>query len=475
MNQARIVPAAPRSLPDWSRLETKTQHELDQLKTVPDFDQMLQDHAASRKKIPLRAVYVYLPEHATQFRSSVQAGLQQLQPAPVFEPPGRRPPDGGVTQSPNVNMPGAGGAGRPSPGNAPTSKGPAPPTTQGPMDTTNSEDDKRQERDSTATSSNTDPIQHLLLQQRMALIADDNTRMRARQQELQDEMIKVRLQGEQQARRTAFIDQNVDRLRALPQAVPMPPVSVVHNHTNVSNTLVQPISTFVNNIQTNFHHVHNNVNVVHNQALNFIQNHANRAINMAVNVGGSLADAFESLPAPRPAQAAILDAITSGSGGGPPPPPPAAGAVRIARSIKGGRQRPTPYGPLINTGPPQPLAPAPSSAIALPVQPLTIEERDSPYVVPVQPKKKPRMMAIEDAYRPKSQPPLPGPYIPPSMPKMPARLELEDAPVRRKADPRTPRTRKRTLEDAEEPPASGTARPIARGRRRKPTVRVVPP
>ena len=470
MNQARLAPAASRSLPDWSRLEKKSQNELDQLRTVPDFDQMLQDHAANRKKIPLRAVYVYLPEHATQFRSSVQAGLQQLQPTTVFQPPGQtNTPDARVAQPTATSSPGKGAP----PQGEGASKGSASSTTPAPMDTTNSEDDKRPDRDPSASRSTTNPVERTLMEQRMALIADDNTRMRARQQELQDEMIKVRLQGEQQARRTAFIDQNVDRLRALPQAVPMPPV--VHNHTNVTNTLVQPISTFVNNIQTNFHHVHNNVNVVHNQAINFIQNHANRAINLAVNVGGSLADAFESLPAPRPAQAAILDAITTGSGGGPPPPPPAAGAVRVARSIKGGRQRTTPYGPLVNTGPPQPFAPAPSSAIALPVQPLTIEERDAPYVVPVQPKKKPRMMAIEDAYRPKSQPPLPGPYIPPSMPKMPARLELEDAPVRRKADPRTPRTRKRPLEDAEDTPASGTARPIARGRRRKPTVRVVPP
>jgi len=225
MNQARIVPAAPRSLPDWSRLETKTQHELDQLKTVPDFDQMLQDHAASRKKIPLRAVYVYLPEHATQFRSSVQAGLQQLQPTPIFEPPGRTNPGGGGSS--DANMPDAGGARRPSPGNAPTPHD--PPTTTTKMDTTNPEEDKRPENDPDASSSTANPVQQLLMEQRMALIADDNTRMRARQQELQDEMIKVRLQGEQQARRTAFIDQNVDRLRALPQAVPMPPVSVVHN------------------------------------------------------------------------------------------------------------------------------------------------------------------------------------------------------------------------------------------------------
>ena len=458
MNQSRIVPAPPRSLPDWSRLERKSQHELDQLRTVPDFDQMLQDHAANRKKIPLRAVYVYLPEHATQFRSSVQAGLQQLHTATYSEPPGQRPPDAAPVAK--VNQKGGGAT--------PTPENPGPGGVV-PMDTTKPKEGDRPDRDPTAASSTVDPVQQLLMAQRVALIADDNTRMRARQQELQDEMIKVRLDSEQQARRTAFIDQNVDRLRSLPRAVPTPPVPAVHNH--VTNTLVQPITTFVNNVQTNFHHVHNNVNVVHNQAVNFIQNHANRAINLAVNMGGSLANAYDALPAPRPAQAAILDAITTGGGGGPPPPPPAAGAVRIARSLKSGRARNAPYGPLINTGPPQPLAPAP--AIALPVQPLTVEERDAPYVVPVTPKKKPRMMAIEDARRPKSQPPLPEPYIPPSMPKLPPRLALEDAPVQRKADPRTPRTRKRPLED-EDTPASGTTRP-ARGRRRKPTVRVVQP
>ena len=326
MNQARLAPASSRSLPDWSRLEQKSQNELDQLRTVPDFDQMLQDHAANRKKIPLRAVYVYLPEHATQFRSSVQAGLQQLQPTTVFQPPGQtNPPDASVAQPMDTSSPGSG---------VPKSKDPGSPTSPTPKDTSKPKEDDRPDRDPNASSSAVNPVQQLLMEQRMALIADDNTRMRARQQELQDEMIRVRLQGEQQARRTAFIDQNVDRLRSLPQAVPIPPVAVVHNHTNVANTLVQPISTFVNNIQTNFHHVHNNVNVVHNQAINFIQNHANRAINLAVNMGGSLADAYESLPAPRPAQAAILDAITTGSGGGPPPPPPAAGAVRVARSIQ---------------------------------------------------------------------------------------------------------------------------------------------
>jgi len=78
---------------------------------------MLQDHAANRKKIPLRAVYVYLPEHATQFRSSVQAGLQQLQPATVFEPPGR---GGGAPSTPDVTM---GGTGQSASG-APPSKTP---------------------------------------------------------------------------------------------------------------------------------------------------------------------------------------------------------------------------------------------------------------------------------------------------------------------------------------------------------------
>jgi len=152
------------------------------------------------------------------------------------------------------------------------------------------------------------PISQIAMAQRIELTAGDNARLRARHMELQDEMIRVRIHSEEQARRTAFIEQNVERMRLQPQAVPIP---VVHQHTNVSNTLVQPVTTFVNNVQTNFHNVQNNVHVVHNSALNFMQNNANRAINMAVSMGSTLSDAYEALPVPRPANAVLLDEIVS--------------------------------------------------------------------------------------------------------------------------------------------------------------------
>jgi len=285
--------------------------------------------------------------------------------------------------------------------------------------------------------------------------------------ELQDEVVKVQIHAEEQARRTAFIEANVERMRIQPQAVPIP---VVHQHT-VSNTLVQPINTFVNNVQTNFHHVSNNVHVVHNQALNFIQNNANKAINMAVTMGTTLSNSYDTLPAPRPATAAILDGIVTGGGGNPPPPPPAAGAIRVARSIRDARS--SPYTPLAVTGPPQPLAPSSSSA-ALPVAPLTIEDREAPYVVPVNPKKKPRLLEIKDAYRPKKDPPLPD-YLPPPMPKLPPRFALEDAPVRAKPGgviERTPRKRPAPVEARSDSTMAIADRP----RRRRPVrVRVVPP
>jgi len=113
---------------------------------------MLQDHAATRKKIPLRAVYVYLPEHATQFRSSVQAGLQQLHPTTYFEPPGQRPQDAAPVAGVNQKGDGA----------TPTPKDPDPGGVV-PMDTTKPKEDDRPDRDPTASSSQTDPVAKLLL------------------------------------------------------------------------------------------------------------------------------------------------------------------------------------------------------------------------------------------------------------------------------------------------------------------------
>jgi hypothetical protein len=111
----------------------------------------------------------------------------------------------------------------------------------------------------------------------------------------------------------------------------------------------------------------------------------------------------------------------------------------------------------------------------MPVQPMVVEEREAPYIVPVNPKKKPRMLELGDVYRPKQQPPLPGPYIPPSMPKLPPRFALEDVPIRVKhgaaVTERTPRTRKRPVEDAPDE----AARSRSTRRRGGARVRVVAP
>jgi len=459
MNQNRITPESERVLPDWAKIERKSRMDLKQLRKVPDFDQMLLNHAKQKKRIPLRAVYVYLPEHASQFRASVQAGLQQLPSQPIHEPPGGGgPPPASppVTQASTAAAP---------------PSAPAPSTNVGSAGSNNPGSPPPRPGDQAAPLSPPDPISQLAMAHRVALTADDNVRLRARHMELQDEMIKVRIHAEEQARRTAFIEANVERMRLQPQAVPIP---VVHQHTNVSNTLVQPIANFVNNVQTNFHNVSNNVHVVHNQALNFIQNNANKAINMAVTMGTTLANSYDTLPAPRPATAAILDGLVTGGGGNPPPPPPAAGAVRVARSIRDGRS--SPYTPLTVASPPQPLAPS-SSSTALPVAPLTIEDREAPYVVPVNPKKKPRKMEIKDAYRPKTDPPLPD-YLPPPMPNLPPRFALEDAPVRVKQRSgvieRTPR--KRPAPEEVTGRSDSTMAIADRPRRRRSArVRVVPP
>ena len=74
MNQTILRPVPEQELPDWSRLEQRERKDYKDFRTVPDFDQMLLNVANNKKVIPIRALYVYLPEQAGQIRSSIQAG-----------------------------------------------------------------------------------------------------------------------------------------------------------------------------------------------------------------------------------------------------------------------------------------------------------------------------------------------------------------------------------------------------------------
>ena len=306
MNQAILRPAPEQELPDWSRLDRRDRKDYKDFKRVPDFDQMLLNVANNKKVIPIRARYVYLPEQAGQIRSSIQAGLERLPTQPSREPPGQNHP---LPQNPAPAAP----ATKPTQTTDSESQTSDPPKTTTydlsfPPSPTYDDDMDRRGNDGGATSSATtaDTLAQMLLAHQAQMAQATAVRDRAHQLELQAEMAAVQIRSDEQARRTAFVEQNVERMRLQPHVVPPP---VVNYQTN---NLIQPINTLVHNVQTNFNTVQNHVHQTHHNTVNFMQNNAHRAVNIMNNLGGSLTDAFTAATTPPPhASAAILDAVTT--------------------------------------------------------------------------------------------------------------------------------------------------------------------
>jgi hypothetical protein len=405
---------------------------------VPDFNKIIDHYVKnSKKKIPLPARYVYHPEQVGQIRAAIAAGTANLPTQPLQVPPGpgpqgppgpsgpRGPPgtivldeglqgppgppgprgndgkDGargdrgvkgqsglspGDISRPRPDTPGQGSGG---PGGPPGAPGPA------------------------AAMANMAAVMEQL---QAGMREDTRIRSQAAQQAVVDEMTVVRLRAEEQARTKSMLDTMLTDLSNRPQT---PVHHIVHQQV-VQNQMYAP--TLVQNmLQQNALHLHQNT-------VNFVQNHSQKAINLAVQMGSSLAAGYDALAGPSAPRSptALLNSLVSSSGP-PPPPPPAAGAIRIAaRAIEDGRPV---YAPISHHIAPRPLDPFSARPTPLPIQ-LTLPERDAPYGVPVAPKNKPRkMLAIE-------APPLPPPSAKPPKkvaPPMPVQFALEDAPLRKKA------------------------------------------
>jgi len=244
---------------------------------------------------------------------------------------------------------------------------------------------------------------------------DTRIRSAAAQQAVVDEMTVVRLRAEEQARTKSMLDAMLTDLSNRPQT---PVQHIVQQHVVQQQTYAP---TLIQNT------LHQNALHLHQNTVNFVQNHSQKAINLAVQMGSSLAAGYDALAGPSAPRstAALLNSLVSSSGP-PPPPPPAAGAIRIAaRAIEDGRPV---YAPIGHHIAPRPLDPHSARPTPLPIQ-LTLPERDAPYGVPVAPKHKPRKMLTIEA------PPLPPPSTkPPKIaPPMPVQFALEDAPLRKKA------------------------------------------
>jgi hypothetical protein len=257
---------------------------------------------------------------------------------------------------------------------------------------------------------------------RAELMASDAITAQARRTELQDEITVVRIRAEEQAKRTAFVEANIERMRAQPAAVPL----VTNYYNNI-----QPITTNVANVFQNFQNFstqfNQNVYHAHQNTINHVTNNATRAINMAVKLAMPLSDAFLEPPQDsKKRRAEILNVLANGRGDDDDDIPPAAGAVRRAIQNVENTQSSSSSG--INSAP-QPLVAPNAKAQALPLQPLNESERSTPYHVPVKPASKPRLL---DMTKIKATPPPapPANYLPPSYLVPPPRIQLEDAPIR---------------------------------------------
>jgi len=257
---------------------------------------------------------------------------------------------------------------------------------------------------------------------RAELMASDAITAQARRTELQDEITVVRIRAEEQAKRTAFVEANVERMRAQPAAVPL--VTNYYNNmptTNVANVFqnFQNFQNFSTQFTQNVYHAHQNT-------INHVTNNATRAINMAVKLALPLSDAYQALPT-KPRRAEILNVLANGRGDDDDDIPPAAGAVR--RAVHAVENTPSSSSG-INSAP-QPLALTNSpNAPALPLQPLNESERSTPYHVPVDPKRKPRLLDKMTKIKATPPPAPPANYLPPSYLVPPPRIQLEDAPIR---------------------------------------------
>jgi len=66
--------------------------EIDKMRKVPDFAQVMENMAKNKTKIHLEARYTYQPEHADQIKASAVASTSTLAPRPFFHPPGQQFP-----------------------------------------------------------------------------------------------------------------------------------------------------------------------------------------------------------------------------------------------------------------------------------------------------------------------------------------------------------------------------------------------
>ena len=231
-------------------------------------------------------------------------------------------------------------------------------------------------------------------------------RARARRQEMEDELQLLRMRGEQHASQQQMIDKMMQTLREQPQRTAAAIVDawqqVVDARQQVVDARQQVVDArSVDARQVTVNHYHqmamqnitrmgDHVQNVHNQTMNHLSVNAPRVIQVAARFGTSLLDAYTNVSGQkRPPPAGEPLAIANTPGPPPPPPPPDAARVkRAALAIADAPIRPS-----------DPPAPAPLEPPTAPTPkrplPLADIDREQPSG-PMESKKKPRALAIED-------------------------------------------------------------------------------
>ncbi len=397
---------------------------------VHDFADILDINRQNKDKmIKLPERYRYLPEHVGAIRATVLAGLQQLPQGPVIAPPqpavpevrgerGEQGPPGADGRRGRTGPPGPPGTpgpdGRPGPPGTPGAPGAdgkrgrtgppgvvadALPSTGGPED-----DDRGGGGSGSAAgavgSAIQSGIQGVVQALEAGLQRGEAVRAQARRQEMEDELQMIRLRGEQHASQQRTMDKMAQMLRDQPQRTSAAIVDA-RQQAIVDARSVDARQVTVNhyhqmamqNIQQNFTRMGDNIQNVHNQTMHHLTVNAPRMIQVAAQFGTTLTEAYKNK---RPRDAGYPLAITNAPG--PPPPPPAPDANRIKRAaiaIEDIPIRPTP--------PPAPLEP-PTTPAPKRMLPLADIDRELPSG-PIENKKKPRALAIEDATRGGPAPP----------------------------------------------------------------------
>ena len=431
---------------------------------VHDFEDILDIERKNKdKKIVLPERYKYLPEYAGAIKATVLAGMERLPQQQLLAPALPAAPSSGGGSS------GSGGDTRSPPG-PPGDRGqPGAPGPPGPPGVPGEKGDlgessRRRRRDRDPDDAGEAAGEALLAN----LQKNEEIRANARRIEMQDELQLLRIRAEQQANQERTMQKMEQMLRQQPQPVHHVIANnntpIVHmNENHYHQTALQQIQQ---NLTQNLR-MGDTFQTVHNQTMNHLTVNAPKITQIAAKTKVSIVEAAK--------RARADDEVPFVPASGPPPPPPPPSGAAIKRAAVAIADKPViPTAPAIVNPLEPPEDPAPKRPRA-----IADIERELPSG-PMDPKKKPTMLAIEDKSKRPNEDDTDKPNKKPKMPKndddpKPKKPKNDDDPKPKKPknddDPKPKKPKKVENDEKKKIPDEGRIKGVRRTIKKKRTER----